>query len=119
MLKKPFLIVCMVLTLGLLTACGQQIQQIQTIGSSKYYVEIQNEGEEYSEQGYTRYKYELKGYNEDGEDKKLTFTSNHPLRKDAYLEVYYKKGDVITYKEIERDDIPQKPQQLLENDNDA
>lgn len=113
---KPLFLVSLTLILSLLSACGPQIQ---TIGASKYYVEIQSEGEAYTDQGHTRYEYEVKGYNEDGEDKKLTFTSNHPLKQDAYLQIYEKKDEVITYEEVEQDDIPKNPQQLLEDDNNA
>lgn len=114
---KQLVTVCMVLILALLTACSTE--QLQTIGSDKYYVKIQDEGEKYTEQGNTRHKYELEGFNEDGESKNLTFTSNHQLKDDAYLRIYYKKGEVITYEEVESDDIPKDIQQLLEDDNDS
>ncbi|CDQ38522.1 MULTISPECIES: YxeA family protein [Virgibacillus] len=113
---KQFRIVCIAISLTLLTACGSEIQ---TIGSSEYYVKISNKGEKYTEQEHTRYKYQLKGFNEEGNDEKLTFTSNHRLTREAYLRVYFKKGEVITYEEVERDDIPKKPQQLLGVGNDS
>ena len=112
---KRFVIVCMVLMLGLLAACSPQ--PIKTIGSSKYYVQVENDGEKYTEQGHSRYKYALKGFNKDGKSKKLKFTANHQLKQDAYLQIYYKKGEVITYKEIKHDDMPKKPQQLLGDGN--
>lgn len=115
-MKKTFLIVCIALISGILTACGPQLK---TIGSTKYYVEVQNEGESYTEQGHTRYEYELIGYNEDGEDKKLTFTSNHQLKSGAYLQIYDKNDEVITYEEIKHDDMPKKPQQLLEDGSNS
>lgn len=114
---KQLPIVCMGLILALLTTCSPQ--QMQTIGSDKYYVKIQDEGEKYTEQGNSRYKYELEGFNEDGEGKNLEFTSNHQLKDDAYLRIYYKKGEVITYEEVESDDIPKDLQQLLEDDSDS
>lgn len=113
---KPLFLVCLALILSLLSACGPQIQ---TIGADEYYVEIQSEGEANTEQGNTRYEYEMNGYNEDGEEKNLIFTSNHELRQNAYLRIYVKKDEVITYEEVETDDIPNKAQQLLEDENHA
>ncbi|MEN1966502.1 YxeA family protein [Lentibacillus sp. N15] len=114
---KQLFIVCMVLSIGLLTACSPQ--PIKTIGSSKYYVQIQDNGEEYTEQDNTRYKYKLQGFNEDGEGKKFTFTANHQLKQDAYLRIYSKKDEVITYEEVDYDDIPKEAQQLLEDGNNS
>jgi len=61
----------------------------------------------------------MKGYNEDGEGKKLAFTSSHPLKQDAYLQIYEKKDEIITYEEVKHEDIPKKVQQLLEDENHA
>lgn len=106
---KQYLIICMALLLGLLTACNPQI-----IGSDKYYVQVEGNGEKYTEQAYTRYAYTLKGFDEDGKGKELTFTANDQLREDAYLLIYYKKDEVITYEEVESDDMPEEALRLLE-----
>src|SRR5699024_631904 len=99
----------------LLMACSPQ--PLQTIGSTKYYVEIDNDGEAYSESEHTRYKYNLIGFDEDGESKELLFTAGHQLKQGAYLQIYFKKDEVITYEDVDTDDIPEKAQELL-NEND-
>lgn len=95
-----------------LTACSPQL--LQTFGSTQYYVQIDEDGEEYEESGHTRYEYNLMGFDEEGEVKELTFTAGNQLKQDAYLKVHYKKEEVITYEEVHADDIPQKAQKLLE-----
>jgi len=108
---NKLLIASMGLILCLLTACSPQV--LQTFGSTKYYVEIDDDGEEYEESEYTRYRYNLLGFDEDGEFKELSFTAAHQLKQGAYLQVYYKKDEVITYEEVNADDIPEKAQKLL------
>lgn len=112
---KKILIVSMGFAICLLTACSPQ--PLQTIGSTKYYVEIDVDGVEYEESNNLRYEYNLMGFDEEGEEKELTFTAGHQLKQDAYLKIHYKKGEVITYEEVEVDDIPKKTKELLgEND---
>ena|SRR5699024_7198717 len=108
---KKLLIASMGLTLCLLTACSPQ--PLQTIGTTKYYAEINDDGEEYEDSGYTRYKYNLLGFDEDGESKKLSFTAGHQLKQGAYLQVYYKRDEIITYEEVNAEDIPEKARELL------
>ncbi|MFD2208206.1 YxeA family protein [Virgibacillus halophilus] len=114
---KQLLGIYMILILGLLlAACNPE--SIKTIGATKYYVEIDHSGEKYKEQGNTRYKYELAGFNEDGKGKNLTFTANHSLKKDAYLQIDYKKDEVITYEEVKYEDIPKKARKQLDDNHD-
>lgn len=108
---KKLLIVSMGLTLCLLTACSPQ--PLQTIGSTKYYAEIDDDGEEYEDSGHTRYRYDLLGFDENGEFNELSFTAGHQLKQGAYLQVYQKKDEVITYEEVNADDIPGKAKELL------
>lgn len=108
---KKLLIVSMGLTLCLLTACSSQ--PLQTIGSTKYYAEMDDDGEEYEDSGHTRYKYNLLGFDEEGESKELSFTAGHPLKQGAYLQVYYKKDEIVTYEEVNAEEIPEKAQELL------
>lgn len=114
---KRSLIVGVALMWAFLTACSPQ--PIKTIGSNKYYAQVQNEGEKYTESSHTRYKYDLKGFNKDGESKKLEFNANHQLKQDAYLQIYYKKDEVITYEEVQHVDMPKKPQKLLTKGKDS
>ena|SRR5690625_1494873 len=97
----------------LLAACSPQ--PLQTIGASKYYVEIDGKGEiqvnEKAED--TRYEYDLPSFDKDGELKELFFTAGHELREGAFLEIYFKKGNVVTYEEVDFSEIPKKAQELL------
>src|SRR5699024_7333461 len=107
-MKKQCLVISMIILSVLLTACNPQ-----TIGSDEYYVQVQNNEEKYTEENYTRYEYTLNGFDEDGKSKDMTFTANHELKKNAYLRIYYKKDEVITYEEVKKDDMPEKALQLL------
>jgi len=109
---KKLLVASTVLTLCLLAACSPQ--PLQTFFTTKYYMEIDDDGEEYEDSDHTRYRYNLLGFDEDGASKELSFTAAHQLKQGAYLKVYYKKGEVITYEEVDTDDIPEKAQALLE-----
>lgn len=108
---KKLLMVSMGFVICLFSACSPQ--SLQTIGSTKYYVEIDDKGEGYEESGYSRYEYNLMGFDEDGEAKELSFTAGHQLKQGAILKVHYKKGEVITYEEVDADDVPKKAQELL------
>lgn len=98
---KQLLTGAMVLMLGLLAACSPQFPQ--TIGSSKYYVQVDG-GEEYDSSGHTRYEYKLEGFNDEGESKNLTFTAGKDSEEDAYLRIYEKKDEVITFEEVDADE---------------
>src|SRR5699024_3512143 len=99
------------LLLLLLAACSPQ--PLQTIGSSKYYVQIDDEGKEYASGDYTRYEYNLTGFDKDGTGEELLFTAGHQLKQGAFLQVYYKKDEVVTYEEVDDDDVPEKAMNLL------
>lgn len=113
MMRKT-LVVCMGITLLFLAACSPQ--PLQTIGATKYYVEIDDEGEELESEvaDDTRYEYHLPGIDKNGEIKELTFTAGHELKQGAFLLVYDKKDEVITFEEVDTDDIPKEALELLE-----
>lgn len=110
-MKKLFIIL-IGLTALFLTACSPQ--PLQTIGATKYYVEIDGAGQPNDDEQYTRYEYNLTGYNKDGESKELYFTAGKELRENAYLMIYAKKDKIITYEEVAKADIPDKAKELLE-----
>jgi len=101
------------MSIFLLAACSPQ--PLQTIGASKYYVQIDGDGEAYEEAGNTRYEYALTGYNKSGESMELEFTAGSNLRDEAYLAVYIKNEQVVTYEEVELDDIPEDAQAALQS----
>lgn len=110
-MKRLLTIGMMILVVGWLSACTPVIQ---TIGADAYYVQVQGEGDSYEEQGNVRYEYNLEGYDENGDNLLLSFTANHLLKENAYLKIFYKKEEVITYEEIEKAAIPEKAVEQLE-----
>src|SRR5699024_1743609 len=108
---KKLIIVSMGITLCLLTACSPQ--PLHTIGCTIYDADIDDDGEEDEDSGHTRYKYNWLGFDEEGESKELSFTAGHPLKQGAYLQVYYKKDEIVTYEEVNAEEIPERAQELL------
>ncbi|MBC1475593.1 YxeA family protein [Listeria grandensis] len=84
------------------------------IGADTYYVKITTDGKTTSGrasngQAYTDYNYNLPGYDENGKEKEMAFIAQKNLRKDAYLEVFWKEDKGVTsYKEVKQTDLPKK-----------
>lgn len=87
------------------------------LSGDAYYVKITTDGtriEDTYDDGspLIDYKYELTGYDESGQTKKLVFNGNkdRPLRKNAFLKVTYseKKHGVTQWEEVGEKDIPEK-----------
>ncbi|EGO9491178.1 YxeA family protein, partial [Enterococcus faecalis] len=84
-----------------------------------YYVKITSDGTKNSsivlnggEKVYT-YSYSLKGYDENGNEKKLNFSTsadlNRPFKKNAYLKIRYTNWKQENgYEEIKQSDVPKK-----------
>lgn len=53
-----------------------------------------------------RYEYTLTGYNEDGEEKEVTFSSSRVLKENAILKVKAKGSYVENWKEVQIDELP-------------
>lgn len=89
------------------------------LGADQYYTQIIGQGTENKNKAnngaiYVSYEYELPAYNQDGDEKELTFTAQKQLREEAYLKVYVKNGKGVTsYQEVEKSDIPQKASDKL------
>lgn len=111
-MKKTFVILLGVSML-LLAACSPQ--PLQTIGAAKYYVNIANDGEVYEDSGYERYEYVMTGYDKEGESLELTFSARKQLKHGAYLMIYYKNDKVITYEEVDFENIPVDAQAQLKS----
>lgn len=107
-MMKKIVTIGLGIVLLLLTACSPQ--PLQTIGTTKYYVAIGDKGkaQENKTEDVTRYEYHLPGFDKNGEAENLTFTAGHELKQGAFLRIYYKKDEVITYEEVENEDIPEK-----------
>lgn len=92
---------------------------LNRIGAQSYYVQINQDGKrmEYksdSGEKYISYEYAQNGFDSNGNEKKLIFTANKELRKNAYLRVYVKGGNVSSYQEVQVDELPEKAKQKLE-----
>ncbi|MFK4899223.1 YxeA family protein [Lactococcus petauri] len=86
--------------------------RIQTAGEI-YYVQIKEDGQKKIErfnngEQFENYYYNLTGYNDKGEAKKLNYTAGHNLKHGAFLKITYNnKRGVINWEEIQKKDIPQ------------
>ncbi|MEK5067403.1 YxeA family protein [Sporosarcina sp. FSL K6-1508] len=89
------------------------------LGTESYYVQITESGTKLEDKSpggelYVRYEYTLPAFDKKGNEKEFTFTGGHELRKDAYLELFIKKGkEVTSYQEVEKEEIPTKAKDKL------
>lgn len=74
-------------------------------GKTIYYAMITDPGVQDKNE---RYDYELTAYNEKGKEKKLEFSAGKPLRKGAYVELYYTRIRGVTYwEEVTFEELPE------------
>lgn len=93
---------------------------LNRIGAQEYYVQINQDGtrmEDKLDNGkkYVSYEYALKGFDVKGNEKKLVFTANKQLRKDAYLRIYVKGSEVSSYQEVQANELPETAKHKLES----
>lgn len=93
---------------------------LNRVGTDEYYTQINGGGtkleDKDSEGGiHIRYEYELPAYDEDGNQKTLTFTADKQLRENAYLLLFVKDGKGVTsYQEVTVEELPEKVAKVLE-----
>ncbi|MFS0612974.1 YxeA family protein [Lederbergia ruris] len=81
-------------------------------GKTIYYTMITGPG---SQGDSERYNYELTAYNEEGEEKQLSFSAGKQLREGAYLQLYYTRiFGVRHWEEITFEELPKAVQQLYQ-----
>lgn len=99
-----------------LAFAGFKIFEHVYYGGGTYYTQITTDGEKIAQKDdkgntYDDYRYELPGYDKNGEKQDLDFNANRatPLRKNAYLKVTYnqKKG-VTQWEAVAKQDVPDK-----------
>ncbi|WP_342508178.1 YxeA family protein [Sporosarcina sp. FSL K6-2383] len=84
------------------------------LGADSYYIQITDSGDTIEDKISTgevmiRYEYTLPAFDKKGNKKELTFTSGHELRKDAYINLFWKENKGVTsYQEVQKEDIPEK-----------
>jgi uncharacterized protein (TIGR01655 family) len=85
------------------------------IQSETYYVKTDNPIKvEKLDDEITQYTYKSKAYNKDGKHKQIKYTATKKLKKDHYLALKYKVGEVKSYKEVSKSQIPKKANKIVE-----
>jgi len=116
---KKGIIIAAAAVIILLTAVGIRIAQDHS--GKTYYTQIIHEGTatgEVMDQYSVEYEYHKPGFDENGNRIDLDFYSNREraLKKDAYLSIVYNEDNgVISYKEIKKEEIPEKAAEALEH----
>ena len=117
MKRSIAMLVILVVFASILAGCN-----FQRMGKDIYYVQITMDGQKEEttddkDNPFTTYKYSLPAFDEEGTEKKMEFTAQKNLRKEAYLRVYYssKKG-VTSWEEVQKDDLPAKVKEKLESE---
>ena len=110
-------ILCAILFGGLLL--GSEINP-KEIGASKYYVQINKDGNKeydgkYNGEDVYTYRYNnIKAYNSKGEKIEVKFFADKNLRKEAFLLVKVKdikdnkENDILSYEEVKQSELPKK-----------
>ncbi|MGM0216360.1 YxeA family protein [Enterococcus sp. AZ109] len=115
-------IVIGLVTLIVIGVASLKIADIVVMGGDSYYVQVTTDGQKQTErddqgQNYVNYDYVLPGYDQNGEEKDMDFSSmkNRPLRKDAFLKITWNKNKGVTsYEEVQKKDVPKKAQEKLQ-----
>lgn len=88
-------------------------------GGTERYVKITKDGSTLvtktdSGERYVYYEYKLNSYDKNGEEKGVTFTATHNLRKNAYLKLTDNKVRGITnWEEVQQKNLPNKAKDKL------
>ncbi|HDX9629734.1 TPA: YxeA family protein [Bacillus cereus] len=79
-----------------------------------YYTVVDNDGEyEAKSNGFGRWNYKFKGYDESGKEQKIVMTSSKHLRIGAYLKIKSKGTYGMKWEEIQDDEIPAKAKEKV------
>ncbi|WP_308732904.1 YxeA family protein, partial [Enterococcus faecium] len=87
--------------------------------SQYYYVKITTDGKLDTDYSGKIYSYKLKGYNKNGKEKELEFSTHpdlkRPFKKNAYLKIKYTNWKKVNgYEEMKKSEIPKKALNKLE-----
>ncbi|HLQ96264.1 MAG TPA: YxeA family protein [Pseudogracilibacillus sp.] len=118
MSEKNF-VLSMGTVIPLLAVCSPQ--PFQKIGSAKYFVEIDDESEkqENEKADDTRYEYHLMGFDKNGDEENFPFSAGKKLKQGAFLQVYYRKDEVISYEEMDEEDVPEQAMEFFDEKNNS
>ena len=75
-------------------------------------------GESGSGKKFKEYDYDIKSYQKDGKEKRVTFMADHNLRKEAYLKLTVNsvKG-VTSWEEVKKSEVPKEALKKLNNNS--
>ncbi len=88
---------------------------IINLGSTKYYVKTVSEYKDRTSEnsgGYNAYEYKINGYDKDGNEKLITFTTTKILKADRYLKIYVKGEETKSYEEVKINELPEKVKEI-------
>ena len=92
-------------------------------GGGTYYVQITKDGKEKevsdnSGKKFKEYDYDIKSYQKDGIERRVTFMADHNLRKEAYLKLTVNsvKG-VTSWEEVKKSEVPKEALKKLNNNS--
>ncbi|WP_369900125.1 YxeA family protein [Bacillus manliponensis] len=108
----------LVVFMTMLVGCNSSDFDPNRVGKDQYYVQSDVDGKEVeakAEDGkrYTRYEYELAGFDENGKEKVMEFDASKNLRKEAFLRVYHNGKGVLAWEEVKKDKLPKKVKEKL------
>ena len=109
------------LTVVVLLFVGLKISETIYLGGDSYYTQITNEGIRHKDtdnagQAMVYYDYELPAFDENGNEKELSFSSfkARPLKKEAYLKLTWNKNKGVTsFEEVSEKELPKNVQKKL------
>ncbi|MGG5318647.1 hypothetical protein IGI49_004249 [Enterococcus sp. AZ071] len=109
------------ITLIVIGVAALKIADIVVMGGDSYYVQVTTDGTKQNEtdsqgQTYTKYQYQLPGYDQNGEEKSMDFSTvkERPLRKEAFLKLTWNKNKGVTsFEEVKEKEVPKKAQEKL------
>ncbi|MFK4294089.1 hypothetical protein COL41_14605 [Bacillus mycoides] len=80
-----------------------------------YYAVVDNDGKfEAKKDGFGRWQYKFKGYNESGQEQKIAMTASKHLRIGSYLKIRSKGSYGMKWEEVQVDEIPNKVKEKVQ-----
>lgn len=107
-MKKLIPILMVVLMIpAILTGCDSKYNPF--VKKVHYYVIVQGEGtpqKDDKDKELSSRKYELTGYDKEGNEKSVKFIGIQQLKEGAFLKVTFKEEEALSYEEVQKEDIP-------------
>ncbi|KZD40884.1 YxeA family protein [Bacillus mycoides] len=112
---SAFMILIIVGIILLVVKGGPIVDQINPfIKEDIYYAVVDSDGEyEAKSNGFGRWNYKFKGYDESGKEQKIMMTSSKHLRIGAYVKIKSKGTYGMKWEEIQGDEMPAKAKEKV------